>query len=220
MASENGRPLITRRDLCWGVGGAVALLALGGAKVAGAKPVVRPPGGQDEERVLSACIRCEKCYEICPHRVIAPAHIEDGLVGMRSPVMDFDRDYCTFCDEENGGRPLCVQVCPTGALKLDDGATARNTFIGLARITEEQCLAFRATRCRICVDACPYEALELDENAQPYVIEDRCNGCGACESVCISHKSGASRSGFERRAIYVDVRADAGTDLSRGGERS
>ena len=197
---------MTRRDLCLGVGGAVALLALGGVRFAEASPVVRPPGGQDEDRVLAACIHCEKCYEICPHHVIAPAHVEDGVAGMRTPTMDFSRDWCTFCDEENDGHPLCVQVCPTRALELGEGARAKDTLIGLARIDEQSCLAFRATRCRICVDACPYDALELDEDDQPLVIEDLCNGCGACQSVCVSLKAGSMGSDVKRRAIHVDPR--------------
>ena len=62
---------MTRRTLCLGAGGAAVMLGLGGLKYAGSQPLVRPPGGQDEERLISACIRCEKCYEICPRDVIA-----------------------------------------------------------------------------------------------------------------------------------------------------
>ncbi len=71
---------MTRRTLCLGAGGAAVMLGLGGLKYAGSQSLVRPPGGQDEERLISACIRCEKCYEICPRDVIAPAHIEDGVL--------------------------------------------------------------------------------------------------------------------------------------------
>lgn len=66
---------------------------------------------------MSACIRCEKCYEVCPRGVIAPAHLEDGLLNMRTPVMDFSANWCDWCTEENGGEPLCVASCPTEALK-------------------------------------------------------------------------------------------------------
>ena len=80
---------MTRRTLCLGAGGAAVMLGLGGLKYVGSQPIVRPPGGQDEERLVSACIRCEKCYEICPRNVIAPAHLEDGVLNMRTPTFDF-----------------------------------------------------------------------------------------------------------------------------------
>ena len=83
---KEGRPVITRRALCVGLGGTAALLGLGAVRYAGSAPLVRPPGGQDEEALVSACIRCEKCYEVCPRGVIAPAHLEDGILNMRTPV--------------------------------------------------------------------------------------------------------------------------------------
>ena len=60
---KEGRPVISRRALCVGLGGTAALLGLGAVRYAGSAPLVRPPGGQDEEALVSACIRCEKCYE-------------------------------------------------------------------------------------------------------------------------------------------------------------
>ena len=73
-------------------------------------------------------------------------------------------------------------------------------------IDEAQCLAFRDTGCRYCYDACPYEAIELTgEGANPHVsvLADKCNGCGACESVCVSLKAGSIVSGAQERAIVV-----------------
>ena len=39
--------------------------------------------------------------------------------------------------------------------------------------------------------------------AHPVVIADRCNGCGACESVCVSLKAGSIASGATERAIVI-----------------
>ena len=193
---------ITRRALCAGGVGAAALIALGGLRYVGHNPLPRPPGGQDEAHLVSACIRCERCYEVCPRHVIVPAHIEDGLLGMRTPTFDFDANYCDFCTEENGGVPLCVQSCPTDALALPEGAAPETTIMGLATIDQYQCLAFRDSGCRYCFDACPYEAIELRDN-KPYIIADKCNGCGACESVCVSLKAGSIASGATERAVVV-----------------
>ena len=128
---------------------------------------------------------------------------------MRSPQLDFSADYCDFCAEENGGVPLCVASCPTEALQLPAGADARNTIIGLAEIDRKTCLAFRDTGCHFCFDACRdagYDAIQLDGNGyspRPYVIEDKCVGCGACESVCVSLQQGSIVAGATERAIVV-----------------
>ena len=179
------------------------MLGLGGLKYIGTQPIIRPPGGQDEDRLVSACIRCEKCYEICPRDVIVPAHIEDGLINILSPNLNFDRDYCNWCAEENKGVPLCAQACPTQALSLPEGATVLNTIIGKAELNESWCLAYRLIGCRFCYDACPYEAMALDEYKRPYVIEDKCNGCGACECVCVSLQNASITAGATERAIIV-----------------
>lgn len=195
---------ISRRDLCVGAGAAAAMLALGGVKYLPSTAVVRPPGGQDDSLLAAACVRCQKCYEICPHHVIVPSRIENGIMQMRTPTMDFSDNWCDFCTEHNGGVPLCVQTCPTGALALPAGATAENTIIGKAVIKEEWCLAYKLIGCKSCYDACPYGAMDLDSNGRPYVIEEKCNGCGACESVCVSLSAGSISDGATSRAIIVE----------------
>lgn len=198
---------VSRRSLLIGVGSTAALMGLGAMRYAGHTPLNRPPGGQDEAHLVSACIRCERCYEACPRHVIVPAKIEDGLLGMRSPMLDFETEYCDFCQEENGGVPKCVEVCPTEALVLPVGASATSTIIGRAVIDTSTCLAYRDTGCRECYDACPYEAIQLTDvsiNPHPYVVEDKCNGCGACEFSCVSMKAGSlATTGATRRAIIV-----------------
>ena len=94
-AKREPRGGITRRGLFIGVGSTVALLGLGGLRYAGHNPLNRPPGGTDEAHLVSGCIRCERCYEACPRQAIVPAKIEDGLLGMRSPMLDFNTgNYC------------------------------------------------------------------------------------------------------------------------------
>jgi ferredoxin len=39
----------------------------------------------------------------------------------------------------------------------------------------------------ICDEQCPYDAIEfriVDGVRRPFVLEDRCNGCGVCENKC------------------------------------
>lgn len=196
---------ISRRSLCLGIGGTTALAGLGCLKFAGSTPAVRPPGGQDEEALVAACIHCEKCFEVCPCRIIRPAKIELGVLGMRTPVLDFSAHWCDWCADENDGVPLCEQVCPTDALALAPNAEKETTILGKAVLTMDWCLAHtKLNGCRFCVDACPYEALELDADGRPHVVDDACNGCGACESVCVSMQAAAITSGATHRAIVVE----------------
>ncbi|NTU89678.1 MAG: 4Fe-4S dicluster domain-containing protein [Actinobacteria bacterium] len=195
---------ITRRGFAIGAGCSLALLGLGGtAKYIASDPKCRPPGGQEEDGLIGACLRCEKCREVCPNGVIAPAHLEDGFINTRTPLMNFKLGFCDYCKESHEGVPQCVEVCPTRALALPEGATPENVIIGKAIITEPWCLAYGDTGCRTCVDACKYEALELDEYNRPHVIYDKCNGCGECEYVCISMTAASLQTGVTDRAIVV-----------------
>lgn len=197
-------PAITRRSLCLGIGSAAAMMGMGAVKYIGDTPVVRPPGGQDVDRLLSSCIRCQKCTEICPRDVIVPSHIENGLLGMRTPMLNFSKNYCDFCSEENNDIPLCVEACPTQALLAKPAERAEESVIlGKAEINPDWCLAYRLTGCRFCYDACPYNAIELDEHNRPVVIEELCNGCGACEAACVSLENGSITQGANTRAIVV-----------------
>lgn len=194
---------VSRRTLCLGIGGAAVMLSLGVLKLTPSKNILRPPGGQDETFFTALCIRCEKCYEVCPRKVIKPAHLEDGILSMRTPTLDFSSNWCDYCAEENNGIPLCVKSCPTSALQLSQDATAQNVILGKARITTDWCLAYQLSGCRFCYDACPYQAITLDSEKRPVVQDDLCNGCGACESVCVSLQSGSISQGANGRAISV-----------------
>lgn len=197
-------PMMSRRSLCYGIGASALLLGLGAVKFVGSDSVLRPPGGQDEERLLACCIRCQKCLEACPHDVIVPTHVEDGLLATRTPTLDYSNGWCDWCAESNGGRPRCVEVCPTGALSLPDGATEQSTILGVAKITSDWCLAYKLIGCKSCYDACPFDAIFLDADGKPSVVAERCNGCGACEAACVSLSSGSIAAGASRRAIVVE----------------
>ncbi|MDR0514324.1 MAG: 4Fe-4S dicluster domain-containing protein [Coriobacteriaceae bacterium] len=190
--SEKG---LTRKEVLVGGVGAAAVLALGGTvkAFAGEGAILRPPGGQDEARLLGACIRCDRCRSACPLDVISVANGQ-GLINTRTPRLDFRIGYCNFCN-------LCIEACPTGALAAFD---PDREWIGPAVIDYGECLAFnKAGGCRICVDECPYQAIYLNERQEPVVDLPKCNGCGYCEYICPSHKF-RSFSGSRKRGINIE----------------
>ncbi len=190
---------ITRRGFLIGAAGAAGLFVVGGVAVALDAPeersLLRPPGAQDEVRLLANCIKCDRCRSVCPTGAIVTALVEDGLAEARTPLLDFHRGYCDFCGK-------CLEVCPTSAIVAFDEAREK---IGIAVIDESECVAFRQGGCRVCVDACPYQAISVDGSGRPVVDEAVCNGCGVCEYVCPSATYG-SYSGSGARGVNVEAR--------------
>lgn len=219
--SSRGGANVSRRAFTIGIGSTVALLGLGALKFTPAEALVRPPGGSDEDALLSKCNHCNRCIGVCPYNIILPQELDKGFIGMRLPYMSFSRNtpglldslqYCDFCTRENGGHPRCVQVCPTGALELPDDFSPDTCVIGKAQLDTSLCMAYRSGYCAYCHDAC---AQVRGENAAisyvgsadsasllPVVNTDLCNGCGACESVCVSTQAGSAID-INRRAIVV-----------------
>lgn len=184
---------LDRRSFLGGCACVAAMLGVGGLASAVGRiddGMLRPPGGQDEARLASACVRCDRCRSVCPRGVIGVASIESGLVNARTPVIDFHKGYCDFCDK-------CAQVCPTGAIRAFDEAEEK---IGVAIVQRDRCLAY-FNGCVVCAGACEYGAVAVDGDGHPVVDAARCNGCGRCVDVCPAlvyrSFSGGARRGIE-----------------------
>lgn len=179
------------------VTGVAALFALGAAAGSNhaedldfSKRAVRPPGSVEESEFLARCLRCDRCRSVCHTSVIGMTDWSDGLVRLRTPVLDFRLGYCDFCG-------LCARVCPTGAILPFPKET---TKVGLAVLTE-RCIALRTAACRVCEEKCPYDAVTLDEHKVPVIDPEICNGCGLCENVCPANVFQSYRTGVERGIV-------------------
>ena len=170
-------------------------LALGGGIIAGgliriagrwfggeSGRVIRPPGAVPEDQFKAMCARCGNCMRACPQRIIHAAGTEAGWDGMFTPVLRIRPGYCAeFCHQ-------CNQVCPTLAIRRLVLDQKRKTAIALARVEPSACIAWAGGQyCMVCDEHCPYKAIGSEEHAGvpcPVVREDRCRGCGMCETVC------------------------------------
>lgn len=173
---------------CAGVGAAARIAG-------GSEELLRPPGAQDEPTLQSSCLKCDRCRSICPAGIIGVAHIEDGILNARTPVLDFRKGYCDFCD-------LCLNVCPTGAIRPFDETKEK---IGVAIVQKDRCLAY-SNGCEECAQACPYEAITLDSAGYPVVDAAKCNGCGKCENVCPALVYRTFAGGSRRGIVVVPER--------------
>ena len=159
---------------------------------------VRPPGSVPEQEFLQMCIRCGECFQACPSNVLQPLGFEQGLEGLWTPQVVADWAGCaSSCN-------ACGQVCPTGAIRELPLEEKRHARMGLAFVNEQTCLPFAGIEpCQLCVDECVaagYDAIEftlvgtkVDELGQPIedtgylapvVVNDKCVGCGLCQTRC------------------------------------
>lgn len=125
-----------------------------------------------DEKVISVipelCTGCTQCEMICSfvHEKsyssrlarIKVVHFED--IGLSVPVT------CAYCE-----KPVCEEVCPTGAM-------SRDPETGAAAVKADLCIG-----CKECVNACPFGAI----TAHPRTgVAMRCDLCGGDPS-CVKH---------------------------------
>jgi ferredoxin-type protein NapG len=155
--------------------------------------LIRPPGARPELQLLSRCVKCHKCEQVCPQAAIAPVLLTESLLGAGTPKLDFDFGYCDYCGK-------CIEVCPTHALEAFDKSSVR---LGVARIDKAKCVAWDWRGCIKCYQECPAQAITLDENNRPIVDETLCNGCGKCQLVCLAPSLRSYNYGGGRAIIVV-----------------
>ena len=151
-----------------------------------ASAVIRPPGAAAAINAL--CARCGNCMKACPYGLITPDLGASGIDGLLTPAIKFrssDPDQERFCFQDC---VACNHVCPTSALRPQTVEQKQQTAIGLAVVDKKKCIAWaKQEYCMVCSEYCPYHAVheeEIDGVMCPIVEDDKCRGCGACESQC------------------------------------
>lgn len=186
----------TRRQLLAGLASSALLVPLVKHNAEARKDfsaVIRPPGALPEREFLSQCLRCGACMKACPTNALHPAVMETGLEGLFTPRLIPRIGYCEY------SCVLCTRICPTDALRPLAEADKEREVIGTAVIDRNLCIPWAEAReCLVCEEMCPVadKAIKLRRTRMrrndgkavsvslPFVVEDRCIGCGACENKC------------------------------------
>ena len=204
MAGEDEKQRsISRRGLCAGACGGAVALALFGLRALPAQALVRPPGGQDAERLMARCVRCGRCIMSCPWHVLRVEMPSEGIIGAGLPVADFNQNWCDLCVSADDA-PRCIAACPTGA--LEQPPSEERIVLGIAEIVPEWCLPWSTgEKCKRCYRACPsqYRAIKRDKQGRPSVDPEKCVGCGACQKACLKPENGSLAPSPHLRAIMV-----------------
>ncbi|MBS7622376.1 4Fe-4S dicluster domain-containing protein [Candidatus Bathyarchaeota archaeon] len=141
------------------------------------------------------CTGCRLCELICslshvgvfnPDRARVRVVSFDG--GLDIPVT------CTQCG-------LCLDKCPLGLIKLDDGT-------GAIVIDEQKC-----TGCRICLEWCPIGVITVDPVSGKALKCDLCGGSPECVKYCPSRvlhlvESSGSKATDARRTGFASALAN------------
>jgi ferredoxin-type protein NapG len=143
-----------------------------------ARTLLRPPGALPEGDFLKTCYHSGNCLQVCPVSAIKQYKSDDPDQN-NTPYIDADLAACIACDAV-----YCTKSCPSGALAVIHDR--REIRIGLARVSEFECIRNRGEDCTICVEKCPIgrNALLVGEDGRIQVVASGCTGCGLCQQHC------------------------------------
>lgn len=128
--------------------------------------IVRPPYYDNKELFFESCIKCDgACAIACEEEIISIC--ED-----KTPIIDFSKGGCTYCDK-------CAIACPTDVLKVEN----KKSIDVKISINILKCLAWNQTMCFSCKDPCLDDAIDFVAMFRPE-INSNCTSCGFCIKYC------------------------------------
>ena len=120
---------------------------------------------------IDRCIACLNCMRVCSFRRDEIHHCQSPNI-LVNVDMDKRRIFAAICLQCETA--LCMQVCPTGALKRDPLTQA-------VVVDRTACIA-----CAMCVIACPFGNMDLDRINRVATKCDLCGGKPKCVQVCMA----------------------------------
>jgi len=133
---------------------------------------IRLPWVINEQVFIDNCTQCGDCATTCEENIIVK-----GSGGF--PEIDFSKGECSFCQK-------CIDVCEQ-PLFVNNRDTSKSAWQLNIQI-KNNCLAVNQVVCQSCQDSCETEAISFKYQQstipQPQIELDKCNGCGACVSIC------------------------------------
>jgi len=157
---------------------------------------------------INKCIGCGSCAEICQNVTIDMVPVREAKDGDSGLRPRFDYGLCCWC-------ALCVDICPTGSLKMSNAYTwveegldkdVRETFCFVPGVDEkpwdnEELGYKRPDNYELLhLDRIPMPHLQMEERISSFIEmvkgfsreqavkeADRCIQCGICTATCPAH---------------------------------
>jgi ferredoxin-type protein NapG len=110
---------LSRRAFCGLLGKGCIVVAFGGVLrlLEGKDRFTSPLTAIPENEFLSLCIRCQKCINVCPYKVVSPVSFLESIISVGTPQIKLKQAACRF-NMYMGCSGFCAMECPTGALRI------------------------------------------------------------------------------------------------------
>jgi Fe-S-cluster-containing hydrogenase component 2 len=118
---------------------------------------------QADNARCSGCKLCQLSCALANHNQNNPKMTAIKVWSEHFTTGTYRVAVCNQCGE-------CALVCPTGAIKLEDGVYS---------INPETCI-----NCRVCVQVCPSEVMFVHRGLSTPL---KCTCCEACVRICPTH---------------------------------